>query len=54
MLFLVTPDWRSKSYERDIGKLAGKMALMPLPAVKEGGRRTSTWGGNDARYYQEM
>jgi arabinosaccharide transport system substrate-binding protein len=45
MLFLITPDWRSKSFERDIGKLSGKMALMPMPAVKAGGRRTSTWGG---------
>lgn len=42
---LVTPDWRSKNYENEMGGLKGKMALMPLPAVKPGGRRTSTWGG---------
>lgn len=45
LLCLVTPDWRSKSYEKDIPRVAGKMALMPLPAVTPGGRRTSTWGG---------
>jgi arabinosaccharide transport system substrate-binding protein len=44
-LSVVTPDWRSKSHETDVGKLSGKMGLMPLPAVKPGGRRTSTWGG---------
>jgi len=44
-LSLVCPDWRSKVLEKDIPKMAGKMALMPLPAVAPGGRRTSTWGG---------
>lgn len=44
-LCLVAPDWRTKSIEKDIGKMAGKMALMPLPAVRPGGARTSTWGG---------
>jgi arabinosaccharide transport system substrate-binding protein len=44
-LCLVAPDWRSKSIEKDIPRMRGKMALMPLPAVKPGGRRTSTWGG---------
>ncbi len=42
---LVTPDWRSKGYEVDIPRLSGNMALMPLPAAVEGGRRTSAWGG---------
>jgi arabinosaccharide transport system substrate-binding protein len=28
-----------------IPRVAGKMALMPLPAATAGGRRTSTWGG---------
>lgn len=42
---LVSPDWRTKGYEQDIAPLSGKMALMPLPAVTRGGRRTSTWGG---------
>lgn len=45
LLSLVTPDWRSKSYERDIPRMRGKMALMPLPAPHPGGRRTSTQGG---------
>lgn len=45
ILFLIAPDWRSKSFEKDMPRLAGKMALMPLPAVTPGGRRTSTWGG---------
>ncbi len=44
-LSVVTPDWRSKNHENDVGKLKGKMGLMPLPAVAPGGRRTSTWGG---------
>jgi arabinosaccharide transport system substrate-binding protein len=42
---LVAPDWRSKTIEKDIPSMSGKMKLMPLPAVKPGGRRTSTWGG---------
>lgn len=45
LLCLICPDWRSKFFEKDIPRMAGKMALMPLPAVKPGGRRTSTWGG---------
>jgi ABC-type glycerol-3-phosphate transport system substrate-binding protein len=45
LLCLVTPDWRSKGYENDISRVSGKMALMPLPAVKPGGPRTTTWGG---------
>jgi arabinosaccharide transport system substrate-binding protein len=45
LLSLVCPDWRSKSIEKDIPRMAGKMALMPLPAVTPGSRRTSTWGG---------
>jgi arabinosaccharide transport system substrate-binding protein len=44
-LSVLMPDWRSKSFENDIGKMKGKMALMPFPAVKKGGRRTTTWGG---------
>lgn len=45
LLCLVAPDWRTKGFEKDIPRMAGKMALMPLPAVAPGGRRTSTWGG---------
>jgi arabinosaccharide transport system substrate-binding protein len=44
-LCLIAPDWRTKSFETDIPRMSGKMALMPLPAVREGERRTSTWGG---------
>ena len=39
------PDWKTWGFQHDIPQLAGKMKLMPLPAVRAGGRRTSTWGG---------
>ncbi len=45
VLFCVVPDWRSYLLETDLPRLAGKMALMPLPAWHPGGRRTSVWGG---------
>ncbi|MCC6441965.1 MAG: extracellular solute-binding protein [Armatimonadetes bacterium] len=45
LLTLICPDWRSKFFEDDIPRMSGKMALMPLPAVRPGGPRTSTWGG---------
>jgi len=45
VLFYFAPDWRTKSFELEVPKLAGKMAIMPLPAWEEGGCRTSTWGG---------
>lgn len=45
LLCLIAPDWRTKSFEKDIPRMSGKMALMPLPAVTPGGSRTSTWGG---------
>ena len=32
-------------FQDEIPSLRGKMALMPLPAWKQGGRRTSVWGG---------
>ncbi|MFP4379631.1 MAG: ABC transporter substrate-binding protein [Candidatus Sumerlaeia bacterium] len=44
-LFYLTPDWRTKLFENEVPDLAGKMKLMPLPAWKEGDRRTSVWGG---------
>jgi ABC-type sugar transport system, periplasmic component len=44
-LSVIAPDWRTKGMEKDIAHMAGKMALMPLPAVKHGGPRTTTWGG---------
>jgi len=45
LLSFICPDWRSKGTETHIPRMAGKMALMPLPAFTPGGRRTSTWGG---------
>jgi len=44
-LCVVTPDWRTANYEREVPSLAGKIKLMPLPAWEPGGRRTSVWGG---------
>jgi arabinosaccharide transport system substrate-binding protein len=44
-LFYVCPDWRTMQIQADISSLAGKLAVMPLPAWEEGGIRTSTWGG---------
>lgn len=45
LLCLLAPDWRTKSIEQDIPRVAGRMALMPLPEAAPGERRTSTWGG---------
>lgn len=45
VLFYFTPDWRTRQFEMDVPGLAGKLALMPLPAWEPGGRQTSTWGG---------
>jgi len=36
-LSFLCPDWRSKVTEVNVPRMAGKMALMPLPAVKPGG-----------------
>lgn len=44
-LFHIVPDWRSYVLQTELPRLSGKMALMPLPAWKQGGRRTSVWGG---------
>ncbi len=44
-VFYLCPDWRTRQFQMDVPQLAGKMALMPLPAWREGGVRTSTWGG---------
>jgi len=44
-LGFLAPDWRCRLFENDMPRLGGKMAVMPLPAVVPGGRRTSTWGG---------
>jgi len=45
VLFVFTPDWRSRIFQDDAPHLRGKMALMPLPAWEKGGRRTTVWGG---------
>jgi arabinosaccharide transport system substrate-binding protein len=45
MLATIMPDWFSAFYQKYVPAAAGKMALMPLPAFKPGGRRTSTRGG---------
>jgi len=45
VVFQWAPDWRSWVFEDEVPSLKGKMALMPLPAWKPGGRRTSVWGG---------
>ena len=39
------PDWLGGVWKQDLGKLSGKLRLMPLPAWTKGGRRTSVWGG---------
>jgi len=39
------PDWKTWGFQHDMPQMSGKMKLMPLPAVRPGGRRTSTWGG---------
>jgi arabinosaccharide transport system substrate-binding protein len=44
-LFYLAPDWRTRTIEKEIPNLKGKLAVMPLPAFSPGGRRTSVWGG---------
>jgi ABC-type glycerol-3-phosphate transport system substrate-binding protein len=46
VVFQWTPDWRSWVFQDEVPSLKGKMALMPMPAWKPGGRRTSVWGGS--------
>lgn len=45
LLCLLCPDWRGKVIENDIPRVAGKMAMMPMPMPDGGGYRTSTYGG---------
>jgi len=45
LLCFLMPDWFSGFFQKQAKSGAGKLALMPLPAVKPGGRRTSTRGG---------
>jgi arabinosaccharide transport system substrate-binding protein len=44
-LFYLCPDWRTNLMQTDVAAVSGKMKLMPLPVWREGGVRTSTWGG---------
>jgi arabinosaccharide transport system substrate-binding protein len=44
VLFYICPDWRTKQFQMDVPMMSGKLAIMPLPAWREGGLRTSTWG----------
>lgn len=44
VLFILCPDWRTMQFEMDLPNLKGKLGLMPMPAWREGGVRTSTWG----------
>jgi arabinosaccharide transport system substrate-binding protein len=39
------PDWLGGVWKKDMPQLHGKLKLMPVPAWKPGGRRTSVWGG---------
>lgn len=52
-LFYICPDWRTKQFEADVPAVAGKMALMPLPAWEKGGIRTSTWGGTGLAFTKQ-
>lgn len=44
-LFYIAPDWRTHAVSLDAPHLKGKFRIMPFPAWKPGGRRTSVWGG---------
>jgi arabinosaccharide transport system substrate-binding protein len=45
VLASMVPDWLAGLYQRNIPQMGGKVKLMPLPAWKKGGRRTTIWGG---------
>jgi arabinosaccharide transport system substrate-binding protein len=45
-LFYIAPDWRTYTVEMEVPQVKGKMKLLPLPAWKKGGSRTSVWGGS--------
>jgi arabinosaccharide transport system substrate-binding protein len=47
------PDWMCDVWNKEISSLSGTMRLMPLPAWEPGGRRTSVWGGHDARHPED-
>jgi arabinosaccharide transport system substrate-binding protein len=39
------PDWMCDIWRYEIPQLSGKMKMMPIPAWRKGGLRTSVWGG---------
>jgi arabinosaccharide transport system substrate-binding protein len=39
------PDWMCDIWRHEIPQLSGKMKMMPIPAWRKGGLRTSVWGG---------
>jgi arabinosaccharide transport system substrate-binding protein len=39
------PDWMCGVWKNELPGMRGKLELMPLPAERVGGRRTSVWGG---------
>jgi arabinosaccharide transport system substrate-binding protein len=43
-LFFICPDWRTMQVQMDSPYMAGKLALIPVPAWRPGGLRTTTWG----------
>ncbi|WP_432799568.1 ABC transporter substrate-binding protein [Poriferisphaera sp. WC338] len=45
VLCTLMPDWLAGVWKQDLPQLKGKLKLMPLPAWKPGGRRTSVMGG---------
>lgn len=45
ILGVLAPDWYISFVRRFVPELEGKWRAMPLPAWREGERRTSTWGG---------
>lgn len=45
VLGILAPDWYIGALRKFVPELSGKWRAMPLPVWREGGRRTSTWGG---------
>lgn len=45
VLGAIMPDWLAGVWKQDLPQLAGKVKVMPLPAWRPGGRRTSVMGG---------
>ncbi|MEZ5413871.1 MAG: extracellular solute-binding protein [Opitutaceae bacterium] len=46
------PDWMAGSWKIENPGLSGKLKLMPVPAWKKGGRRTSVAGGTMMGFYK--